>query len=281
MMNSGRARQQKITPQRARGARRPDLWHIYLCAVTRPAEGRRQNYSAVIVNHGRDWAPLEGRLYNGGVQSRPVLMRVILSVICVFRNLLLGVIHILLHRRLCNSRQRAETQPSYSDGWQLHVTPVQVSLLTVSLLSIFTCYAFLMLIWEQLTQTLCTPGVNICPEWCDHRWTALSTGVNETHWDLITQTSFRGGLDHMRPHETTWDHILLAVCTDHTEGPPAHLTPLWDKKKKKLSSAADVCEHTICQSPQQHQTPLTNVMILRVVSWGGTEQTLWNGYNKF
>ena len=31
-------------------------------------------------------------------------------------------------------------------------------------------------------------------------------------------------------------------------------------------------------SPQPHQTPLTNVVILRVVSWG---ETLWNGYDKF
>lgn len=32
---------------------------------------------------------------------------------------------------------------------------------------------------------------------------------------------------------------------------------------------------------QHHQSPLTNVAILRVASWRETEQTLWNDYNKF
>ncbi len=40
------------------------------------------------------------------------------------------------------------------------------------------------------------PDIIIHLEWSNHKWTAWSTGGNapRTHWDLITQTTFGGGL---------------------------------------------------------------------------------------
>lgn len=53
--------------------------------------------------------------------------------------------------------------------------------------------------------SLFRPGT-ICPEWSDHRRTALSTGVNppKTYWGQIwdrtqTPTTFTGGLGHLQP----------------------------------------------------------------------------------
>lgn len=61
--------------------------------------------------------------------------------------------------------------------------------------------------------TVFTPSIKMCLGGSDHKWSALSPGVNEPEtywghtWDLICQ----------RPHsEVIWvahDHILLAVCT--------------------------------------------------------------------
>ena len=54
---------------------------------------------------------------------------------------------------------------------------------------------------------LLRPGINIRPEWSDHKWTALSTGVNalRMHCDSIAQSEVVWATD---------GHILLAHSAD-------------------------------------------------------------------
>ena len=66
--------------------------------------------------------------------------------------------------------------------------------------------------------TLFRPGIDMRPGSSNHKWTALSTGVNtlKMHWGRIDVRS-------LRPHSevvwATYDHILLAVCTRMCPGP--------------------------------------------------------------
>lgn len=53
-------------------------------------------------------------------------------------------------------------------------------------------------------------GINLHPEWSDHKWTVRSAGVNapKTHWgimlDWIAQTTIWGGLDPMGQSGVQW-----------------------------------------------------------------------------
>lgn len=113
------------------------------------------------------------------------------------------------------------------------------------------------------------PGINICPEWSDHQWTAVSTGGNAPKmlwgsiWEPTTLTTFRGGLT--APVSFSF---FLAVCVlGHVEGPPTQLTILCKQEDATTTDlifmrftvlqitcscspnllqmlAADVCENT-------------------------------------
>ena len=61
--------------------------------------------------------------------------------------------------------------------------------------------------YQSLSETPFTPCISICPEWCDHMWSVLSTGLNapqcvlKSEREPMTQTTFAGGLD-TSPHSS-------------------------------------------------------------------------------
>ncbi len=103
-------------------------------------------------------------------------------------------------------------------------------------------------------KALFRPGINMSPEWSDHKWTALSTGVNtpKTHWGCIEIWS-------LRPHsEVVWatsGHILLAVWTLMCPGPHYALTYLTDVLLVSGSTYVynDVINNNNRQQQQQQQ----------------------------
>ncbi len=82
----------------------------------------------------------------------------------------------------------------------------------------------------------------LCLGWCDHKWTALGTGVNapKMHWGRIEIRSLRL---HSEVVWAAYGHILLAVWTRMCAGPPAQLTSSsWTEVRKLPSSTTS--EHS-------------------------------------
>ena len=61
---------------------------------------------------------------------------------------------------------------------------------------------------EMYSMALFRPGINMHPEWSDHKWTALSTGVNalKTHWGRIEIRSLRTHVN-TRSEQGLWPHV--------------------------------------------------------------------------
>ena len=71
---------------------------------------------------------------------------------------------------------------------------------------------------ETLTKAF-TPGINMRLGWADHKWTALSTGVNatqdalRTHWDPTAQTTFVVGLGRIYPYSLSSVNANVILAT--------------------------------------------------------------------
>lgn len=110
---------------------------------------------------------------------------------------------------------------------------IDVCLTSLNLLCVFKIYNGS---FSAPLLALIRPGFTIRPEWCDHKWTASSPGVNTP--------------------ETTEDTLEIRLLSPHSE------VVLAEEEQKKIQP--------LNYWRQYHRAPFTNHAILRVFMWGET-----------
>ena len=88
--------------------------------------------------------------------------------------------------------------------WAVHLASLWFKLLSLGIAVHSTTVVHTQKHIHSHTQGLVRPGINMCPGWCNQKWTALSN---------VTQTTFKAGLGCMWRHSSSSVYANMSLAT--------------------------------------------------------------------